>query len=513
MLGNIKTQRIGCFERTSPPVFLISAGVMLTLILLCTLYTEWSESFFQAVQKTISFHFSWVFTGTTSFFLIFVLALAFSRYGKIRLGDSGDEPDFDGLTWFAMLFSAGMGIGLVFWSIAEPITHYVKPPVGKGESLFSEELAMRFTYFHWGFHAWAVFMVVALSLSYFSYRKGLPLTIRSAFFPILGKKIFGPIGHAIDIFAVVGTMFGVSTSLGLGVMQVNSGLNFLMGLPETDWVQVILIISITAIAAVSVGLGLEKGISRLSQLNLVLAGFLLLFVLLLGPTAYVLQNFFHSVEDYFMSIPLLSFMGEKISESDWRSSWTTFYWAWWISWAPFVGVFIARISRGRTIRELILTGLLGPALATFFWISIFGGTALNFEIVRGEPISEAVFSNVGTALFVTLERLPYHGILATLSIFVIVVFFVTSSDSGSLVIDMLTAGGDPNPPAIQRIFWAIVEGGVAIALLMAGGLGTLQTAAIASGFPLALLLVAMCFSLTKALRKEFSTSFSPLKNG
>ena len=504
MSRKIKIKSVGCFERISPPVFLISASIMLILIILCSFFTQWSENFFQSVQKTITFYFGWVFTAATSFFLIFTTALALSRYGKVRLGDPDEKPAFKGITWFAMLFSAGMGIGLVFWSIAEPITHYIKPPIGIGKTSLAKELAMEFTYFHWGLHAWAIFMVSALSLSYFSYCKGLPLTIRSVFYPILGEKIFGPAGHVIDIFAVVGTMFGISTSLGLGAMQVNSGLNFIMKIPISYLSQIILIIIITAVATVSVLLGLEKGVSRLSKLNLWLAGLLLLLITSFGPTNYVIQNFFDSIQGYFRSILVFIFMGEKISDSTWRSSWTTFYWAWWVSWAPFVGMFIARISRGRTIRQLILAGLFGPSLVTFLWLSIFGGTALNLEIVQNKPISEAVFDNIGTSLFITIEHLPFHEILAVLSAIVIIVFFVTSSDSGSLVIDMLTAGGDPNPPVNQRVFWALMEGAIAIALLLAGGLSTLQTATIASGFPLTLLLMVMCFALSKALREDFS---------
>lgn len=475
---------------------------MALLILFCTFYTDEAEVFFNQMQKEITASFSLLFTLATSFFVLFSLFLIISPFGKIRLGQSGDRPEFSTFTWFAMLFSAGMGIGLMFWSIAEPLSHYLDPQSGNGSTPSAAQEAMKITYFHWGLHAWAVFMVVGVSLAYFSYRRNLPFSLRSAFYPLIGKRIFGPIGHAIDIFAVVGTMFGVATSLGLGAMQVNSGLNFITGIPKSVEVQLMLIGGITAIATVSVVLGLQKGISRLSRLNLWLGASLMLFVLVAGPTSYILKNFFQSSANYLGNLVQLSYWSEWETDLKWKSSWTIFYWAWWIAWAPFVGTFIARISRGRTIRELLVAGLIAPTLTTFIWLSIFGGAALHLEIVEGVLISEAVSINVSTALFKTLNSLPLALVSASLATLVIITFFVTSSDSGSLVIDMITAGGDPDPPVNQRVFWAITEGAIAMVLLMAGGLKALQAAAIASGFPLALLLMCMCFTLIKALRKD-----------
>ena len=503
MENKIKIQPVLFFKRTNPTVFVMSAVIMLVFTLIAICFAELSENIFDLVQSIIVKDFSWVFTICTTLFLIFILFLLFSRYGHIRLGQPNDKPEFGYITWFAMMFSAGMGIGLVFWSIAEPIKHFTNPPI-MGLQLSPANLAMGITYFHWGLHAWAVFMVVGLSLAYFSFRTGLPLTIRSCFYPLLGNRIYGPWGHAIDIFAVVGTMFGVATSLGLGALQVNSGLNFLGNCPETRMTQVVLIVLITACATGSVVLGLEKGISRLSYFNICLCIVLIAFIFFLGPSMYIMQTFGNGMKDYINNIFYFSYWSEWVAEPDWKANWTIFYWGWWIAWAPFVGMFIARISRGRTIREFILGGLFAPTVATFIWLSVFGGTALYLEIIQSEPISAAVSDNLSTSLFKTLAFLPLNHITTALSTLVIITFFVTSSDSGSLVIDILTSGGDQDPPKIQRIFWAVTEGVIASALLFAGGLNALQTAAIASGFPLALIMIGMCFGLLKKLNKDIN---------
>ncbi len=471
-------------------------------VFLVTSHTQAAKVFINAVQSGIVDNFSWVFTLCTVLFLVFVLWLLFSRFGNIKLGDASDTPEFGVVTWFAMMFSAGMGIGLVFWSIAEPISHYTTLVKEGADKLTSARQAMVITYFHWGLHAWAIFMVVGLSLAYFSFRKGLPLSIRSAFYPVFGEKIYGWWGDVIDVFAVVGTMFGVATSLGLGSMQVNSGLNFLTGIPESPAWQIALIAGITACATISVVLGLEKGISRLSHLNLIVSGLLVGFVLLAGPTWLVFKFFGNNLVDYTRQIFYLNYWSEWETSTTWKASWTTFYWGWWIAWAPFVGLFIARISKGRTIREFILGGLFAPALATFLWLSVFGGTAFQLEFGTEGAISKAVSENVSTALFKTLSQLPMEHITAGLATLVIITFFVTSSDSGSLVIDILTAGGHQDPPTIQRVFWAIMEGIIAATLVVAGGLKALQIAAIASGFPFALLMIVMCYSLVKSLRNE-----------
>ena len=361
---------------------------------------------------------------------------------------------------------------------------------------------MRLTFFHWGFHAWGVYCLVGLSLAFFSFRLGLPLTIRSVFYPLLGNRIYGPWGHAIDIFAVVSTMFGVSTSLGLGAMQVNSGLNYIAGWQESNLHQVLLIASITAVATTSVVLGLVKGISRLSHFNLWLSAGFLLFVLVAGPTVSLFNTLFQTFADYIPQMFTLGIWSETLPDTEWRSSWTTFYWAWWVAWSPFVGMFIARVSRGRTIRQFVFGVLIAPCLATFVWLSVFGGTALHIEMGGEHAIAQAVAANISQALFVTLQQMPLQWISMTVAVVVIITYFVTSSDSGSLVIDIITAGGNQNPPTNQRIFWAVTEGMVAIVLLLFGGLKALQTAAIASGFPFSFILLGMCLCLFKALRKE-----------
>ncbi|MFQ5481948.1 MAG: BCCT family transporter, partial [Nitrospinaceae bacterium] len=478
----IPLKRLGFFPRTNPPVFLASAGLLFLFILLGSLHPVAVSDFFAAIQKDIALYFSWVLSSAATFFLLFVLYLLISPYGKIRLGAIDSKPEFSSVTWFAMLFSAGMGIGLVFWSIAEPILHFIHPP-------FDPELgpralqAMQVTYFHWGLHAWSIFTVMALALGFFCYRKGLPLAIRSAFYPLLGDRIFGPLGHAIDIFAVVATMFGVATSLGLGVMQINSGLNFILGWEETTLHRVLLIAGITAVATASVMLGLVKGISRLSHFNLWLSGAFLAFMLAAGPTFDLLCGLGENSVAYFRNVWWMAFWSETRADAAWRANWTTFYMAWWVAWAPFVGMFIARISRGRTIRQFIAGCLFGPTAATFLWLSVFGGTALNMEMSGEIPLSQAVSANVTTALFVTLGQLPWPIFTGAAATLVIITFFVTSSDSGSLVIDILTAGGDPDPPKTQRVFWAVTEGVIAAVLLMTGGLKALQTAAISTGFP------------------------------
>ena len=506
MESKIKIEPVLFFKRTSPPVFVISAIIMLVFILAVTLFTQISKSFFDSIQLIIIESFSWVFTVSTILFLVLVLFLLLSRFGSIRLSSANEEPEFGYVTWFAMMFSAGMGIGLVFWSIAEPIKHFIKPPLIEPGTITPVDQAISITFFHWGFHAWAIYVIVGLSLAYFSFRKGLPLTIRSCFYPLLGNKIYGRWGYCIDIFSVVGTMFGVATSLGLGAMQINSGLNFIGDCPETELTQVALIALITLFATISVVLGLKKGVSRLSYFNVIMSVILLAFVFILGPTLFIVNTFEEGLKNYLSNIIYFSYWSEWVATTEWKANWTIFYWGWWIAWAPFVGLFIARISKGRTIREFILGGLFAPVLATFIWLSVFGGTALYLESVQSEPISAAVSANLSTSLFKTLAYLPLSQITTALSTLVIITFFVTSSDSGSLVIDILTAGGDQNPPKNQRIFWAVTEGMIASVLLLAGGLNALQTAAITSGLPLALIIIGMCFALFKELNKDINNS-------
>ncbi|MGM0577898.1 MAG: BCCT family transporter [Myxococcota bacterium] len=488
--------------KVNPVVFFVSAGVILIFVVLAAAFTEPTAAAFDAIQAFIVGRFGWLYIGSVAFFLGFVIYLFFSRYGDIRLGKDDEEPAYSNTSWFAMLFSAGMGIGLLFYSVAEPILHMSQPPHADPGTVEAARQAMVLTFFHWGMHAWAIYIVVGLSLAYFSYRHDLPLTIRSAFYPLLGKRIHGAGGDVVEILAVFGTLFGIATSLGLGVMQINSGLAHLGLLDHSTTNQLFLIAGITLVATASVVSGLDRGIRRLSEMNLFLGLILVLFVFAVGPTVFLLGTFVQSVGTYLSDLVAMTFRTDAFVGTEWQSKWTMFYWGWWISWSPFVGMFIARVSRGRTIRQFIMGVLLVPTLLTFLWLVIFGNTAIHMELFEGGGIAAAVQDSVPVALYVMLERLPWQGISVTLATLVIATYFVTSSDSGSLVIDILTSGGEPNPPVAQRIFWALTEGAVASVLLLTGGLAALQTAAITTALPFCVVLIAMCVSLRKGLRAE-----------
>jgi len=485
------------------PVFFISAGLILFVCVYGAGFSEHAAITFNSLQSWLTTNFGWFYMASIAFFFGFVVYLAFSRFANIKLGPDDSEPDYSYLSWFAMLFSAGMGIGLLFFGVSEPLTHFTQPPLGAGNTAQSAGHAMEITFFHWGLQAWSVYIVVGLSLAYFSFRHGLPLSVRSALYPLIGDKIYGPIGHAVDIFAVLGTMFGVATSLGLGVMQVNAGLNFLFGIEVSTSVQIVLIIGITAMATVSVVAGLDAGIRRVSELNLMLAMIMLIFILLAGPTATLLGALMQNIGGYLSSMVDMTFNLYAYQPIEWMGDWTLFYWSWWISWSPFVGMFIARISRGRTIREFIVGVLLVPAGFTFLWLSLFGNTALTMELADSSiGLVNAALVDSPTALFLMLDQLPWSYVMSLVATLLIITFFVTSSDSGSLVIDIITSGGNEDPPVWQRIFWAIIEGAVAAALLLAGGLSALQTAAITSALPFAFVMFLMCFGLYRGLNAE-----------
>jgi choline/glycine/proline betaine transport protein len=402
-----------------------------------------------------------------------------------------------------MLFSAGMGIGLMFFGVAEPVMHFIAPPVGEGGTALAAREAMKITFFHWGLHAWAIYAVVALILAFFSYRHGLPLTLRSALYPLIGNRIHGPIGHAVDIFAIIGTVLGVATSLGLGVAQINSGLNHLFGIPVGVTTQIILVIVTCGLATLSVASGLDKGIRILSETNLVLAAVLLLFVLVVGPTVFLFQTFVQNTGAYLSDIVNKTFNLYAYEPTDWIGGWTLFYWGWWIAWSPFVGLFIARISRGRTIREFVTGVLLVPAGFTLFWMTVFGDTAIHMILVdKVQGLAEVVQADSSLALFAFLEQLPWSGVLSVVAIAMVAVFFVTSADSGALVVDLLASGGSDRTPVWQRIFWSVLMGAVAIALLLADGLTALQTATIASALPFSIILLLSLWGLFKALKLD-----------
>ncbi len=490
--------------KVNPPVFIGAGGLCLLFVLFTVLAPETAESAFSAVQEWVIQTAGWFYILSVALFLLFVVILALSDYGHIKLGPDHSEPDYSYISWFAMLFSAGMGIGLMFFGVAEPVMHTMTPPVGDPGSVEAARQAMRITFFHWGVHAWAIYAVVALSLAYFAFRHNLPLTIRSAFYPLIGERIYGPIGHAVDIFAVVGTLLGVATSLGFGAMQVNAGLNYLFDWPISIGLQVVLIAVITVFATISVGLGLDGGIRRVSELNLFLAALLMVFVLVAGPTVHLLQAYVQNVGHYLSGLVDITFNLYAYEPKGWIGGWTLFYWGWWIAWSPFVGMFIARVSRGRTIRQFVLGVLIVPVGFTFMWMTFFGNTALHMILEQGiTQLADAVAADTSVALFRFFEHLPLSTLASLLATVLVVTFFVTSSDSGSLVVDMLTSGGtDEETPVWQRIFWSVAEGVIAAALLVAGGLTALQTATIASALPVTVVMLFMCWGLLRALRLE-----------
>lgn len=490
-----------------PALVLITAMIVSTLLL-----GDQAEELFNNIQNAITDNGGWFFVIVVNVFIVFSLFIAFSRFGNIKLGGDEAETDFSTLAWFAMLFSAGMGIGIMFWSVAEPIFHYLSPPMAEGETVEAAQQAMNLTYLHWGFHAWGIYAVVGLSLGFFAFNRGLPLSFRSVFYPLIGDRIKGWMGDVIDTLAVLATLFGLATSLGLGVLQVSAGLEHVFGFPDNIYLQVGIIVAITGVATVSVVLGIDKGVRVLSEMNVRIAAVFLIFVIFVGPTIFIFDSFIQNFGGYVSSVATFSFWTESYSGTNWQSSWTIFYWAWWISWSPYVGMFIARISKGRTVKEFVLGVLIVPSIITFLWMSAFGGSAINLEMSGIGNIGDAVNENVATALFVFLEQFPLEMVTSVIAIVLILSFFVTSSDSGSLVIDGLTSGGKLDAPVGQRIFWAQTEGLVAAILLVGGGLTALQTASISTGLPFALILLVMCYSLHQGLKREYKENQQRIKD-
>ena len=485
-----------------PTVFLGSAAVVIGFVALGVGWPDAAQQTFGALQSAILTNFGWFYVLGATALLVFVFGLLFSPYRHIRLGGQDSEPELSYLSWFAMMFSAGMGTGLVFWGVAEPVMHWSDPPFSPVAEGGAVREALRLSFFHWGLHPWAIYIVFGLSIAYFHFRHELPLAPRSLLYPLIGQRIYGPIGHAVDILATVGTLFGVATSLGLGAIQINAGLGRLSGIAQTEWAQVAIIAVITVVATISVVTGVHHGIRFLSRLNIGLAGLLLLFVFIAGPTVYLLKLFISSTGAYLQHFVSQSLWLDLRPDSQWQFDWTLFYWSWWISWSPFVGVFVARISRGRTIGEFILAVLFVPVLITFLWLTVFGGTALHSTVLGDNGIESVVQANASAGLYAMLDQLPLQTLTSILATLMVVVFFVTSSDSGSLVDDMVTSGGHPHPPKAQRIFWAVSEGTVAATLLLSGGLQALRTASLTSGLPMTLFLLIACWGLLKALRAD-----------
>ena len=484
------------------PVFWPSVILIATMIITTLAMGDQANELFSTIQTAITDSTDWLFVIAVNVFIIFSLYLAFGRFGNIKLGGEEAEPEFSTMAWFAMLFSAGMGIGIMFWSVAEPIFHFQAPPMAEAGTPEAAREAMSLTYLHWGFHAWAIYAVVGLSLAFFAFNRKLPLSFRSVFYPLIGDRINGWLGDAIDVLAVLATLFGLATSLGLGVLQVSAGLNYVFGIPDNIFIQVGIIFAITAVATASVVLGIDKGVRVLSELNVRLAAIFLAFMILVGPTVFIMDAFIQNFGFYARSVLTFGFWTETYTNSNWQGNWTIFYWAWWISWSPYVGMFIARISKGRTIKQFVLGVLIVPSAITFLWMSAFGGSAINLELQGISDIGPAVNDNVATALYVFLEHFPFSAITSVLAIILVLSFFVTSSDSGSLVVDGLTSGGKLDAPVGQRIFWAQTEGLVAAILLIGGGLTALQTASISTGLPFVFILLIMCYSLYQGLQNE-----------
>jgi len=485
------------------PVFFTSAIIIILSITLTIIYEEQAEEVFANIQNFVANKMGWFYILSANIFLFFMVYLACSKYGDLRIGGRDAKPEFKTGSWFAMLFSAGMGIGLLFWSIAEPVKHFADPPTVQGGTVAAAKEAMNFTFLHWGFHAWGIYALVGLALAYFTYSRGLPLTIRSVFYPFIGDKIYGPIGDVIDIFAVLATLFGLATSLGFGVEQIAAGLEHVFGITNTITTQIFVIAGITAIATLSVVLGVDKGVRVLSEWNMRIAIVLLVLVLILGPTLFIFESFIQNTGNYLGNFAWVSTWTESFRGTNWQNDYTIFYWGWWIAWSPFVGTFIARVSKGRSVREFILGVLLVPSIVTFFWISAFGSVSIQQILAGDNTIVNAVDDNVATALFVFLEQFPFSTVINVIAVILIAGFFVTSSDSGSLVVDSLTSGGKIEAPVGQRIFWAIAEGTIAAVLLVGGGLQALQTASIVTGLPFAIILLIMCYSLHKGLKEDF----------
>ena len=495
----------GVARRLDPPVFYGASIVLLVTVMSAALWPEATGSFFKSLQNGIVANGSWYYVIVVAIILLAVIVFSLTRYGSIKLGPDHVEPDYSFLSWFAMMFSAGMGIGLMFFGVSEPVMHFMNPPVAEPGTVTAAREAMKLTFFHWGIHAWAMYAIVALVLAYFGYRHDLPLTIRSALYPIFGEKIYGPLGVSVDVFAILSTITGVATSLGLGVLQINSGLAYLFDLPGNLTVQIILIAGITALATISVVMGLDAGIKRLSEINIVFAVLLLVGILAFGPTVLLLQLFVQNTGDYLADLVSKTFNLYAYTPTDWLGGWTIFYWGWWLAWSPFVGLFIARISRGRTIREFVMGALMGPAAFTLLWMTVFGNSAIELILHQGAAsLGEIVQQDQSVALFKFFEYLPGAEVLSFIAVIMVVIFFVTSADSGALVVNMLASNGEDETPVWQRIYWTATIGVTAAVLLVAGGLPSLQTATIASALPFSIALLFAIWGFWRALRDDMA---------
>jgi glycine betaine transporter len=496
--------------RIDTPVFAIAAGISVAFVLVGVLFDDDLATVVGDILGWVLENLGWLFVLSTAGFLMFVVLLAVTPYGRLRLGKDDDRPEFRTVSWIAMMFSAGMGIGLMFFGVAEPISHLAAPPLGlaKPNSEAAAATAMEWTYFHWALQAWALYAIVGLALGYFCFRKGLPNLISSAFYPLLGDRVNGPIGKGIDILAIFATMFGSATSLGLGALQINSGLNFVWDVETSTGLAVAIIVVLTLLFVISAVSGVAKGVQFLSNFNMLVAVGLLLFILLVGPIVYILSTLVSATGDYFGGLVGRSFETGVSGGSEWLGSWTFFYWMWWISWTPFVGTFLARISKGRTIREFVIGVLLVPSAVSFVWFAILGGAAINLQLTGEANLVDTV-AEPEVALFTLLEQFPLSAVTSIVVIVLVAVFFVSGADAASIVMGMLTCRGILEPPRAIVAFWGMAMGGVAITLLVAGGLATLQQAAIVAGAPFVLVMIGLAFSFFKALRQEELPAVEP----
>ncbi|WP_338469482.1 BCCT family transporter [Niallia sp. XMNu-256] len=487
-------------------VFNISAGILALLVIIGILLPRTLEAVTANVQAFISNAFGWYYLIVVTIFLIICLYLLISPVGRLKLGKQDDQPEFSRPTWIAMLFSAGMGIGLVFYGSAEPISHYaISSPTGITGTPQAVKDSLRFTFFHWGLHAWAIYGIVALILAYFSFRKDLPVTISATLKPILGDRVNGKLGKTIDILAILSTVFGVATTLGFGAAQINGGLSYLYNVPSSFWIQLLIIIVFTVLFIGSALSGVGKGIKILSNVNMLLAFILLVLLFSLGPTMFILNIFTDTIGGYFQNLPNMSFRIAPLNAENrlWINAWTIFYWAWWIAWSPFVGIFIARISKGRTIKEFVFNVLLIPSVVGFFWFSTFGGTAISLEARGIANISELATEE---SLFGVFANFPLGTVMSILALILIAVFFVTSADSGTYVLAMMSKHGDPNPPNRLKVIWGVLLALIAIALLYSGGLLALQNTMIIAALPFSIIMILMTASLLKSINEEAKES-------
>lgn len=485
-------------------VFFSAAIILILSISLTLIFEKDADHFFAIAQDAVSTHGGWIYTLAANVFIIFCLYIAFSKFGGIRIGGSEAKPEFSRWAWFSMLFSAGVGNGLVLFSIADPVRDFLNPPrlAGQDPTLIAQE-AINFSFLHHGIHGWAIYSVVGLSLAYFTYNRKMPLTLRSAFYPILGNRIYGWMGDVVDIMAVITTIFGLATTIGFGVGQINAGFTHVFGIPSSLFYQIIIIVVVTGTATLSAFSGVNKGVRMLSILNIRVALLIFLLVLVLGPTTFVFRAYIQNVGSYLVNFVDMATWTETYTETSWQKIRTIMYWGWWISWSPFVGIFIARISKGRTIKEFVLGVLLLPAAVTFLWFSAFGGISMNDILLGDTAIIEAVNADISTALYVFFEKFPLAMLLKVLGVTLICSFIITSADSGALVVDSLTSGGKLNTPKYQRVIWAIAIGVTASVLMYGGGLNALQTAVTITGLPFAIILLIMCYSLLKGIRQDY----------